>query len=301
MDKLLFIINPTAGGGRAKDLKALIEKSMEEHKLSYDIILTTRSKEAIEIVQNSPHYKVIAVGGDGTVNEVAKGLINRKFGVLGILPGGTGNDLSRSLNIPLDPLDAIDCIVNGKMRNVDIGIINGYPFLNIASFGFDAEVVHITKKIKTRIKSNIAYILGVLITLIRFRKKEVVLEINGKRYKEKVVLLAAGNGKFYGGGLKVLPNARLLDDYLDLCLVKNVNKLFILFLFPTIFKGNHIKYRKYVSTYKAKNIRIISEEDIYFNLDGEILSGGKILDFTMAGYKLPIIYRKNKNSNISLN
>lgn len=290
MDKFLFIINPVAGGGRTKSLAPIIKESMEKHNISYNIIFTSKEREATRIVENSDHHKIIAVGGDGTVNEVAKGLINRGFGELGIIPSGTGNDLSRSLKIPLDHLEAIDIIIKGKTKDIDVGTINDYPFLNIGSFGFDAEVVNTTNKVKRYIKSHIAYLFGVLITLVRFRKKEVLLEIDGQVYKEKIVLLAAGNGSYYGGGMKILPNANLSDGYLHLCLVKDINKLFMLFLFPTIFKGNHIKYKKYVSIYKTKSIKIKTKNNIFFNVDGEILKGNSVLDFKISNNKLSIIY-----------
>lgn len=298
MSKLLFIINPTAGGGKAKDLESCIREFISKYDLSYDIKFTTKAKEAIEIVEKSSHNKIIAVGGDGTVNEVAKGIINRGFGILGVIPGGTGNDFSRSIGIPLDPLKAIKLIINGETQEIDIGTVNQYPFLNISSFGFDAEVVNITEKIKTYMKSHIAYVLGVLFTLLRFKKKEVIIEIDGKKYKERLVLLAAGSGKYYGGGMKILPKANLSDGYLHLCLIKNINNIFMLFLFPTIFKGNHSKYKKYVSMYKAKNIKIKSKEDIYFNLDGEILEAGKTLDFGIYKKKLPIIINQKNPEKI---
>ncbi len=149
MDSLLFVLNPIAGGGRAKDLEPLIEESMNKHKINYDIIFTTKPKEAVKIVEDSIHNTIIAVGGDGTVNEVAKGLINRKYGTLGIIPGGTGNDLSRSLGISSDPpIEAIKLIVEGNTKFIDIGNANGYQFLNIASFGFDAEVVKVLASLK---------------------------------------------------------------------------------------------------------------------------------------------------------
>lgn len=290
MNKLLFILNPVAGGGNARNLEPLIEEAMKDHNIEYDIVFTTKPKEAIKIAEDSFHHKVIAVGGDGTVNEVAKGLINRRFGTLGIIPGGTGNDLSRSLGIPMDPIKAIESIIEGKEKLIDIGMANGYPFLNIASFGFDAEVVKITEKIKSKIKGKMAYVLGVLFTLIRFKKREVSIQIDGKEYKEKLILLAAGNGKYYGGGMKILPHSQLSDGYLHLCLIKDINNLLMLLLFPTIFKGTHYKYKKYVSIYKSKEIKINSEENILFNLDGEIIYGGKTLNFTLYDYKLPIMY-----------
>lgn len=292
MSKFLFIINPTAGGGRAGELESSIRKYAGRYNLDYTIKFTNKAKEATKFVEESPCNKVVAVGGDGTINEVARGIINRGFGTLAIIPGGTGNDLSRSLGIPLDPLEAFKLIINGKAEEIDIGVVNNYPFLNISSFGFDAEVVKVTEKIKTYIKNHLAYLLGVILILFRFKKKEVEIEIDGKIYKERLVLLAIGHGKYYGGGLKILPQANLSDGYLHLCMVKDVGNLLILFLFPSIFKGSHIKYKRYVSIYKAKKIKIRSRKNIYFNLDGEILNAGKSLDFSLAKERLAVIINR---------
>lgn len=290
MNKLLFIINPIAGGGKAKGLKCLIEEGMKSNKLGYDIIFTSRPKEATEITEKNKHRTVIAVGGDGTVNEVARGLMKRGYGVLGIIPGGTGNDMSKSLNIPNDPTEALNIVIKGQVKNMDIGSINGHKFLNIASVGFDAEVVKNTDKIKEKLKGKIAYILGVLVTLLGFRKKKVIIKIDDKDYSRKLVLLAVGNGNYYGGGMKILPAADLSDGYLHLCLVRNANNLILLTLFPTIFKGSHVKLKKYVEMFTAKEIRILSNENMDFNFDGEIIKGGKEISINLSKEKLSVIY-----------
>ena len=120
MEKLLFIINPIAGGGRAKNLISLIEEKMLEEKREYEIIQTTKPKEAISIVESSSYNTLIAVGGDGTVNEVAKGIIQRGWGVLGIIPGGTGNDMCKSLGLSMEPDQAIKTVLNGKIGRAHV-------------------------------------------------------------------------------------------------------------------------------------------------------------------------------------
>lgn len=119
MEKILFIINPVAGGGRTKELVPLINSTMEDKDMEYDIVFTTRPKEGTEIAEkgiDDGYTKIVAVGGDGTVNEIALGIIEKQKGTLGILPSGTGNDLARVLNIPLKPEEALDNILNGKAK-----------------------------------------------------------------------------------------------------------------------------------------------------------------------------------------
>ncbi len=290
LEKLLFIINPIAGGGKAKNLISLIEDKMNEDNREYEIIQTTKPKEATTIVQSSPINKVIAVGGDGTVNEVAKGIIKRGWGHLGIIPGGTGNDMCKSLGLSMDPNLALQTILNGNIKEMDIGLANGRCFLNISSVGFDAEVVRNTDKIKTRIPGKTAYILGVLVTLFTYRVKDTYLEIDGEEIHRNMLLIAVGNGQYYGGGMKILPDAKIDDGYLHLCLVKDINNLKLLFLFPSIFKGNHLKHTKYVEIYKAKTIKVKTSGEFYLNVDGDLISTQDEVDFKLSEKKLQIYY-----------
>lgn len=290
MEKLLFIINPVAGGNRAKELIPLIEETMKKNNLEYKLVQTTKPEEATEFAEDLEYKNVIAVGGDGTINEVAKGLIRRRSGRLGIIPSGTGNDLSKSLNLPKDSKEALDIIVRGETIEIDTGIANDHEFLNIASIGFDAQVVEIANKIKKKIKikGKFAYILGVLHTLLSYKRKDLIIDIDGTTYKRSIVLMALGNGNYYGGGMKVLPYASLNDGDLHICMIKDMSNFKILFLFPTIFRGKHLKFRKYVETLKGKSIKINFQEDTCFNLDGDIFCGNKNLQLNISNYKLEV-------------
>lgn len=292
MKEILFIVNPVAGGGRPKTIIPIIENRMKENNIEFNIINTTRPKEAIKIAEeNVDRYSVIvAVGGDGTINEVAKGLINSKRGTLGIIPGGTGNDMSKSLGLSQDPNEAIDAIVQNITKSMDIGSVNGIPFLNIASIGFDAETVRNTEGIKKKIKGKIAYILGVITTLLIYRKRQVSLIIDDKEISRNFLLLAVGNGSFYGGGMKILPMAEIDDGYFHICIIKDISNLKILFLFPSIFKGNHLKYKKYIDIFKAKKVIVRNESNVIINLDGELInSDKKDIVFDFKDYKLNVI------------
>lgn len=291
MDRLLFIINPVAGRGRAKSLISIIESRMDKSNIEYDIYLTKAAKDATNIAEENCYQydAIIAVGGDGTINEVAKGLINRKHGILGIIPSGTGNDLSRSLSLPLDPLMALETIIRGHYKKIDIGRVNGYNFLNIASIGFDTEVVYIANKVKKRIKNKISYIIGILFTLLYYKKSSIEIEIDSISYRRNLVLIAIGNGKTYGGGLKILPMAEIDDGYFHICLVKDASNLKILFLFPSIIKGNHLNYKKYVEVYKGKEIRLKNNKRLNLNIDGEIMPIDSDIIFQISEDKLSVI------------
>lgn len=293
MERTLFVLNPIAGGGRAKDLEELIKNEIKDLDIKYDIVCTTKPEEATEIVKNTDYDYYIAIGGDGTVNEVAKGILEKGSGVMGIIPGGTGNDLARSLGISLVPEEALKIFKNCEIRELNICKANNMPFFNISSIGFDAEVVNRASKIKHIIKGQIAYTLSVLYTLIAYRNKKAKVIVDGEEIKVNLLLLAVGNGKYYGGGFYIMPNSKIDDGYLHSCFITDIPRPVLLTLFPSILKGEHIRYTKYVKEIKAKKIIIETDENLYFNLDGEILDAGNRLEFEIGDEKIPMICPKN--------
>lgn len=294
MGRILFIINPVAGGGKAKDIIPLIKEIMDKHNREYDMILTKEPKEAIELgAKNSELYEIIvAVGGDGTINEVAKGILKSGKGTLGIIPGGTGNDMIKSLGIPSDPIEALEILNIGFKKYIDIGKIDNYSFFNIASVGFDGEVMLNHDKIRKTIKGKSSYIIAIIYTLLSYKKKNININIDGEVLNEDIILLAVGNGKYYGGGLKILPMAKIDDGYFHICVISRLSTLKTLFLFPSIFKGNHLKYKKYVKIYKAKSIEIKSEQRLSINIDGEISPEKQMIQFNMADLKLNVVCKE---------
>ncbi|MFA5577461.1 MAG: diacylglycerol kinase family protein [Tissierellaceae bacterium] len=291
MDKILFIVNPVAGGGRAKKLIPLIREGMDKHKRDYHIVLTTRPGEAASIAEEEAqeYGAIVAVGGDGTVNEVSKGLIRSPGASLGILPGGTGNDMARSLGICEDPEEALKTIIQGNRKNIDVGKVNNYKFINISSIGFDAEVVANNDKIKKIVKSSISYAISVVYTLFSFKKKRVKISMEDRVIEEDIILLAVGNGSYYGGGMRILPMAIVDDGSFHICAVSNIGKLKMLFLFPTIFKGEHIRYAEYVKIYKTNRLKVQTANPLYLNIDGELQHMEGEVEFSLEEKRLEVI------------
>lgn len=292
MHKLLFILNPTAGGGRAKSSRKIIEEAMEFHKIPYEIKETSAPLEATRLAEEGVDFfhAIIAVGGDGTVNEVAKGLINRQKGVLGIIPCGTGNDFARALGIEPNIKSALDTVIKNRSKAIDIGKINGYSFLNIASVGFDTAVVIQNDKIKKKIKSELSYIVSLIITLFKYRRKKATLIIDDIIIDRNLMLLAVGNGVCYGGGLSILPMAKIDDGYFHIAIVKDISNFKLLLLFPSIFKGQHLKYTKYVEIHKGKKVVYKNKEKMKINIDGEIVDIPGDIVFEIDDYKLEVIF-----------
>lgn len=290
--KIAFIINPIAGKNRKKDITPLIKQELKNTDIEYSIKYTEGVKDAERITKkylDDDYGVVVAVGGDGTVREVASGLVSKSKGILGVIPMGTGNDLARTLGIPLDIKEAIKRIIKKEVKQIDIGDSKNNIFLNVASIGFDAEIVENTKIFKGFLKGKAAYTMGILRTLFTFKSKDVIIEYDGNKRKEKVLLIAVANGRYYGGGMKICPQADIADNKLDICIIKNIAKLKLLFLFPLVYNGKHGKIKKYVEFIKVSTLKIQSDRELFLNIDGDIIKTKGLINFNLDAKNLNII------------
>lgn len=292
--KILFIVNPCANGGITRNYKSKIERYMA-HKgyKNYEIVMTKKSGHATEIAySNAEEYDVlVAVGGDGTIKEVAEGIVKKGKGVLGIIAAGTGNDFVYGLGLEKELEKAIDRIFEFNVKTVDVGLVNGQIFLNIATIGFDAYVVKETEKWKKKLKSRLAYRVGIISAL--FRYKGIHMNIIGGDREEtcKILLLAVGVGKQYGGGFPILPDAIFDDGLFDVCRIKNMNKLNIIKFLPTLVKGLHKKQKKFVDMYRTDKLIVNVADDMYLNMDGEIsrISKNDTIEFSLINNGIDVI------------
>jgi diacylglycerol kinase (ATP) len=269
---LLFIVNPIAGKGETKDAIPYIENFCKERGIQCTIRETTGPGDATLIAKEncSAYSAEIAVGGDGTVLEVSNGLSGTDT-PLGILPLGRGNDFARAMNIPIaisQLENALEIIVNNSARHVDLVAFNGKVFLNIASIGFDAEIIRDLHKVKRFIKGKAAYLVSVFLKFITYKPKDVEIIIDGKKISAKVFLTAVCNGICYGGGMLINPNGSVIDGLLDVIMISPVPRYKIPFLLLKFIKGNHLDL-PYVNHYQCKDVQISSQELLAVNVDGE--------------------------------
>ncbi len=289
---LNFIINPVAGKGLSLKAIPIIEKICEAKGIPYKIEITKGPGDATNIARKMASQNpmaIIAVGGDGTILETANGLIGSNT-PLGIIPLGTGNDFARSFNIPIGIKSVEEClrvILSGDSTQVDVGRFKDHVFLNIASIGFDAEIIEDLPKIKQFVKGKSAYFLSVFFKLITYKKKNIRLTIDGQVVNTDIFLVAICNGISYGGGMKVNPNGLLDDGYFDLIVIKPVPKYKVPFLLIKFMKGLHLNL-PYVKAYRCKNINIASVDNLVINADGDLI-GKTPVDFTIAPYSLKVI------------
>ncbi|MGE4061914.1 MAG: lipid kinase [Rhodospirillaceae bacterium] len=211
---------------------------------------------------------IVLGGGDGTFNTAAKALIEVRK-PLGILPLGTGNDLARTLGIPLDLPGAVDVILRGKVHAIDLGEVNGRAFFNVASFGLSTRLTrNLTGDVKRR-WGRFGYAIALFRALIRARPFSAIIRANGHVHRVRTLQIAVGNGRHYGAGMTVEEDARIDDGTLNLYSLEFDHPWRLLLLYPAFRKGKHGVWKQ-VRTLKTERVEIRTRKPKSINTDGEI-------------------------------
>ncbi|MCL6580509.1 MAG: diacylglycerol kinase family lipid kinase [Firmicutes bacterium] len=272
---VLFIVNPAAGGGRGLAAWRRVEQVLEARGLDYECRFTERRGSATELAaraRDAGYSRVIGVGGDGTIQEVVNGLVDRAGHCpvpLGIVPGGTGNDFRKSLGYPSDPEGALEVALRGVERSLDLGRANGRYFLNVAGVGFDAEVAGYLNRKPKRLPGFLTYLYGILVMLVRYRPAEMTIDSGDRVIRRKCLLVSVANGPVHAGGVRICPDARPDDALFDICVAGDVGRLETLILLPQTFSGRHTRHPK-IEIYRARKVRIDSEAPLVVQGDGEV-------------------------------
>ncbi|NGX56092.1 MAG: Diacylglycerol kinase [Candidatus Anoxychlamydiales bacterium] len=265
--KVRFIINPKSGTKKKRRVLDLIDIYLDKNKFDYEIKYTTAPNHATTLAKeaaNQNYDLVIAIGGDGTVNEASKGLINSPC-ALGIIPMGSGNGFARNLKIPMNTKKAIIALNNSYTKSIDIVSINDTYFLGIAGIGFDAHIAH--KFAKARKRGFLSYAKIVLNELNNFKEKPFEMVIDEKKVIKKGFLISFAKSSQYGNNIKIAPSAKIDDGYIYLTILKKPPFYKFLNLFFRL-TNNSIDKSKYLETIKCKNIKIANEK-IITHIDGE--------------------------------
>ncbi len=268
----LIIFNPTAGAGRSYKALGVVEQILKEKEIEYNIQKTEYKEHAVEIAKNAVgkgYEGIISVGGDGTLLEVAQAL-QRTGETLGIIPAGTGNDFRESVGIPQGAAQALKIILSGHRKNVDVGLINNKKiFLNVAGCGFDVDVIKNTAKVRRVFTGGLAYLLGIIMSILGHKSVELKITADGKELKRDVLLIAIANGKCYGGGLKIAPNSSVSDGLFNIVVINRLAKHRILTELPKLKRGQLGKISA-AEQFICKEITIDCGKKLSFNLDGEV-------------------------------
>jgi len=259
-----IILNPISGRGKSLKLLPKIEEYLNEQGVRYQVVFTEYRYHAEELVKELKQRTDIKLINGLYPSEIP----------LGYIPAGSGNDFAREMNIPKDPILAIKSILDENLRTIDIGKINGHYFINVASMGFDGEVARIANNSKLKnILGSLIYVYGVVRALWGFKPSSLTVTIDDQEYFYKNVwIMAVANNRYYGGGMKICPDAVNDDGKFDICIIKDLTRLRLLKLFPTIFSGKHLNYPEFVEVKKGKNILISTEKELTIQADGELLS-----------------------------
>ncbi len=267
--KRIFIVNPTAGNGKALKVGKALFEICESEGLDYEIVYTKTPGSAKKIAQqhrsNFGETIVYSVGGDGTLNEVVNGIVN-SGSVLGIIPAGTGNDFSKIMNKTIRTN-------NSGIERIDIGKVNERYFINVASLGIDAKVAKRANQLKEKsVPSSLVYYLSALIEAIKL--ESIKLKVDGKKDFKNFTMLAVCNGAYYGGGIAIAPNASINDGVFDVYEVPNINRLQLLKLFSLLLKHRHGS-SGLINYWKTDFLEVESLVPLLCNIDGEIIEDRK--------------------------
>jgi YegS/Rv2252/BmrU family lipid kinase len=280
-----FIVNPSSRSGRGKLVWRSVEQILEKEEVEYRVFFTAyryhATQLAREITSRNTRVILVAVGGDGTVDEIIGGIQDFSKVTFAYIPTGSSNDFARSLDLPISPEAAIHNILHPSYyRTIDLGLASyrgrRHYFAVSCGCGFDAAVCHEAiasplKNLLNRLKlGKLTYVGIALKQILMFRKfpMTLLLDENRKLHFKHTYFISAMNCSYEGGGLKMCPDAQTDDGLLDLCVVEGLSKLTIALMFPTAFWGKHLIFRG-IHIYRVKSAEIYFTGGIPFHADGE--------------------------------
>jgi YegS/Rv2252/BmrU family lipid kinase len=267
----LVLVNPSAGGGRARDLLPKLEGALRDHAVEHRLVMTTSLDHGIEEARSAAQTGdvVVVMSGDGLIGQIGGALVGTDA-PLGVIPGGRGNDFARVLGIPTEIPAAVALIADGATRKVDVGEVNGRRFLGIASCGFDSDANRIANEARF-VKGNLVYLYAALRALAAWKPARFEVTLDGERREFTGWAVAAANNRAYGGGMFLAPDAQLDDGALDVVLTADTSKLHCLVNLPKVFTGRHTENDE-VTIVRASDVEIRADRPFTVYADGDHLA-----------------------------
>jgi len=288
--RLLFVVNPISGGKSKKRLEEIIRRTLDLERFSWVIKRTAFAGHALEIVKEeaADYDAVIAVGGDGTINEIASELSHTTI-PMGIIPLGSGNGLARHLKIPLDVHKAIDYLNHALPQEVDTLRMNGHFFVSIAGVGFDSLIASEFEKQKGRGFVNYAKL--TIREFFHYQENEFNLNIDGQKYRRKAHLISFANSNQFGYRTIISPQADISDGLVDVCIITKPK----LWQIPRLFLQMWMEradQSSLVEIIRGKEIELWPNNDIFANIDGESVKVGEKIQVKLFPKSLKIMMQK---------
>jgi diacylglycerol kinase (ATP) len=285
---ILFIINPISGGKQKRNIPSLIDIHLDKTKFNANFSFSEYPGHAAEIASEATNKNfdiVVAVGGDGTINEIAA-MVMQQNKILGILPFGSGNGLARYLKIPMNTTRAIQVINSLNIMKMDTATFNGKPYFNMAGMGFDAHISSIFAGNKTRGLSG--YIKLGLKEMVNYKPETYTITVDGRTYTRTAFVVSIANSSQYGNNTYISPEASVTDGLLDVCIVKSFPLIKLPKLAYVMLRG--ITQRSdMVEIIRGKDIHISRVQEAAIHIDGEPFMMGKEIAISILPLSLNII------------
>ena len=286
--KISFIINPISGTQGKEQVLKWIDERLDKEKYAQEVVYTERAGHAVEIASQKARegvHAVVAIGGDGTINEIARSLVHTQT-ALGINPSGSGNVLARHLQIPMEPKKAIDIINEGLIDVIDYGKINEVPFFCTCGVGFDAFVS--LKFSKAGRRGPLTYLEKTLLESLKYRPETYELEMDGSTLRYKAFLIACGNASQYGNNAYIAPQATLTDGLLDVTILEPFTVLDVPSLSFQLFNKT-IDQNSRIKTFRCQTLRIHRSKPGVVHFDGDPMMMGNNIDVKIIQKGLQVI------------
>lgn len=296
--KISFIINPISGTQSKEQILKWVNDKLDQEKYIHEIVYTERAGHAVEIAATKAQegvHAVVAIGGDGTINEIARSLVHTKT-ALGIIPCGSGNGLARHLQIPMEPKKAIDIINEGLIDVIDYGKINEVPFFCTCGVGFDAFVSLQFSKAGKR--GPLTYLEKTLLESLKYRPETYELEMDGSTLKYEAFLIACGNASQYGNNAYIAPQATLTDGLLDVTILEPFTVLDVPSLSFQLFNKT-IDQNSRIKTFRCQTLRIHRSKMGVVHFDGDPMMMGENVDVNIIQKGLQVIIPRNAEKDSS--
>ncbi|WP_297644566.1 diacylglycerol kinase family protein [uncultured Bacteroides sp.] len=286
--KIAFVVNPISGTQSKEQILKWMDEKLDKEKYIPEVLYTERAGHAVEIAAQKARegaYAVIAIGGDGTINEIARSLVHTDT-ALGIIPCGSGNGLARHLQIPMEAKKAIDIINNGKIDIIDYGTINDVLFFCTCGVGFDAFVSLQFSKAGRR--GPLTYLEKTLFESLKYRPETYELEIDGSTSRYKAFLIACGNASQYGNNAYITPQATLNDGLLDVTILEPFTVLDVPSLAFQLFNKT-IDQNSRIKTFRCQSLRIHRSKPGVAHFDGDPIMMGEDIDVRIKQKGLKVL------------
>ncbi len=266
-----LVVNPQAGRGRAGRFAARVWALLRGTFRDLEMAVSRSARHLTELASeavSAGYDVVVGCGGDGTVHHLLAPILGSSAR-LGIIPLGSGNDVARSLGIPRDYAAACEIVARGKIRRFDLARVGDRLFASVAGVGLSADVNHVANARATAWPGGRwRYVRALLEVMRAYAPRRLRLLVDERELEREVVLVAVGNGAFFGGGFRILPDAQVDDGWLDVCVVNRLGRFQMLRAIPSVYRGGH-RHHPAAEFYRARCIRILSAEPLKLFADGE--------------------------------